>query len=664
MPSNESEMKSPIQPGFGEVLDAAPVAIAFTRGKDMVFESINDRMLAVVNKADKHQVIGRPLREVLPELVTQPIFDILHNVLETGVTYEGTGVEVELLSNGVTHRRFFNITYKRSYADGQVPGIFHMASDVTEQVMARRQAEASELKLRSIFNAAPTAVAVFAGPDLIVEHPNQLMMEILSAAPDLEGQSFRQLLPDLVEEHLHFVQLIDTVRATGQAFEAKKVPVYFKQAARTRYFDVSFIPLFDSQNQVYAVLDVSVEVTSQVMTLESLAEKELALASAYEQLRLSKEAAELGTFDMDPRTNVMHWDDRCRILFGISHTNPVTFEQDFIQGLHIDDRDRIIQSVKRSFNKAQSDGEYDVQYRTIGVEDGVERWVRAKGKVYFNAAEQPIRFIGSVLEITAQMTALQQIEGTVKERTRELAEANENFRLANKELQRSNQQLQEFAHAASHDLKEPVRKIQVFTNLLKTQVSDHLQAKELITFNRIESALQRMRQLIDDLLQFSYVTERPHQMEPVNLHESVQRVLEDLEIQIEEKQASIQLDTLPVVSGFPRQLQQLFQNLLTNALKYSQAGTSPRITITGSIMMQEGLPYHCIAVQDNGIGFEQRYEEQIFKMFSRLHNQAEYSGSGVGLSIVKKVVENHQGMVHVQSTVGVGSTFTICLPVN
>lgn len=387
------------------------------------------------------------------------------------------------------------------------------------------------------------------------------------------------------------------------------------------------------------------------------------LQNALEQVRLSKEAAELGTFDMDLEKGTMHWDDRCRTLFGISHHEKVTYEKDFVEGLHPDDRERIIKVIDNLFIKPISNRDYDVEYRTVGAEDGVVRWVRAKGKVYFNESDQPVRFIGSVLDITEKVTALQKIEALVEERTKELASANETLQQINKELQRSNSNLEEFAHAASHDLKEPVRKIYFFTNQLKHQLSAHLGETDLRSFYRIENATQRMGNLIDDLLLYSHVSHRPHETENVDLNQKVQAVLEDLELDIEEKKADIHVEKLPIVKGYRRQLQQLFQNLITNALKYSKRDVPPHITISASRVTENKKAYHLITVKDNGIGFDPEYADKIFQMFTRLHGKREYSGTGVGLSIAKKVVENHYGFIKAKSQPGEGSMFEIYLPV-
>lgn len=273
------------------------------------------------------------------------------------------------------------------------------------------------------------------------------------------------------------------------------------------------------------------------------------------------------------------------------------------------------------------------------------------------------RIMAVAVNVTEQVLARQKTEEVVTQRTAELAEANAALLQANKELSRSNANLEEFAYAASHDLKEPVRKILFFIHQLKDQLGERLRENEVRSFGRIENATVRMGNLIDDLLIYSHVSQRPHETEAIDLNEKLKRVLEDLELDIEEKKAVIHIGTLPVVQGYRRQLQQLFQNLLSNALKYSRKDEPPRIDITAEGGEVDGSEYCVICVADNGIGFEQQYADKIFQMFSRLHGKSEYSGTGVGLAIAKKVVENHNGFIRVQSRPGQGSLFKIFLPV-
>jgi signal transduction histidine kinase len=243
-----------------------------------------------------------------------------------------------------------------------------------------------------------------------------------------------------------------------------------------------------------------------------------------------------------------------------------------------------------------------------------------------------------------------------------------------KELQRSNANLEEFAHAASHDLKEPIRKILTFASRLKDRLQGRMDDLEGNMFARMESGAERMAQLVEDLLQYSKLSTNTSQLEEVDLKERLQQVLTDLEVQIEEKSAMITIGSLPVVQGYGRQLQQLFQNLVSNALKYSQPEVPPQIHISAGTVAAKDVPrplseqqqrvlYHLLEVRDNGIGFEQQYAERIFQMFQRLHGRSEYAGTGVGLSIARKVVDNHGGFIMAESEPGKGSTFKVYLPV-
>lgn len=647
---------------FRSAIEQAPVAIALTRGEEMIFESINEPMLQVINRQNKMDVLGRKLLDVLPQLRNQPVCEILQKVLKTGEPFTGIEVPATLIDEANSNPRFFNINYSRIADAEGTDYVLHMSADVTEQVLARRKIEESEARFRSLIEEAPVATALFRGREMIIEVANVPMLEIWGKGDSVFGKPLSVALPEL--EGQPFLPILDDVFTTGNAYSdsAARADLFVDGELRTYYFDFTYKPLRNADGEVFAIIDMAIDVTEQVIARQKLIEKEGALEAALEQVRLSKEAAELGTFDMDPQTGTMHWDRRCRDLFGISHDGPVEFARDFLKRLHPDDRQRVEEVVLAIFNPSLRNGDYDVEYRTIGADDGVERWVRAKGKVYFDNDDKPVRFIGSVLDITPQVGARQQIESLVSQRTKELAQANDTLLALNKELQRSNAHLEEFAHAASHDLKEPVRKIQVFTGQLKAQLRSHLDENGSRTFSRIESATQRMGNLIDDLLLYSHVSQRPREKEAVDLNQKVKHVLEDLELDIEEKKASIHVSQLPVVQGYKRQLQQLFQNLLSNALKYSKADELPKIEITSSVKTEGSNSYYVVVVQDNGIGFDQEYEHQIFQMFSRLHGRSEYSGTGVGLAIVKKVVENHNGLIRTKSEPNKGSRFEIFLP--
>lgn len=244
------------------------------------------------------------------------------------------------------------------------------------------------------------------------------------------------------------------------------------------------------------------------------------------------------------------------------------------------------------------------------------------------------------------------------------------LRQMNQDLQQSNENLQQFASIASHDLQEPLRKIQSFGKLLQSQFAEQLGPTGTDMISRMQAASGRMTTLIQDLLTYSRLTTHRQPFLPVSLGQLIAEIIDDLEPLMQEGQATVDCDALPTVPGDASQLRQLFQNLLINAIKFRQPGQLPKIqvqcrTLEGSDVPEE-LPAHGryaeISVTDNGIGFDERYLDRIFQMFQRLHGRNQYEGTGVGLAICKRIVENHQGLITAQSVPGVGSTFRVVLP--
>lgn len=236
------------------------------------------------------------------------------------------------------------------------------------------------------------------------------------------------------------------------------------------------------------------------------------------------------------------------------------------------------------------------------------------------------------------------------------------------ELKRSNTSLEEFAYAASHDLQEPLRKINYFSERLKQIYGNSLTPESITMFERMEVSTSRMRHLIDDLLAYSQVSTTPKSNKLVDLNNIIQQVTSDLETTIQDKNATIITEALPVIKGDPTQLRQMFQNLLSNSLKYSRNDVPPVIEIHSSrinhTINDHTSPFYKIEIIDNGIGFEQEQAQRIFQVFQRLHGKSEYPGTGVGLAIVQKVVANHGGMIAAEGKQNEGAVFTILLPEN
>jgi len=236
-----------------------------------------------------------------------------------------------------------------------------------------------------------------------------------------------------------------------------------------------------------------------------------------------------------------------------------------------------------------------------------------------------------------------------------------------RKLEASNSELQDFAYVASHDLQEPLRKIETFGQRLIAKYSDDLPEGAQKFVDRIDNATVRMRMLIDDLLSYSLVTTKARPFIDTDLQEVVEGVLSDLQILIEEKEAELVVGDLPTIDADPTQMRQLFQNIIANALKFQAEGRTPRVEVScrqmvGSFL--DGVPSKCeIRISDNGIGFDNKYKEKIFTIFQRLHGRNEYAGTGIGLATCRKIVLRHGGLIDAEGVEGKGATFLITLPV-
>lgn len=308
------------------------------------------------------------------------------------------------------------------------------------------------------------------------------------------------------------------------------------------------------------------------------------------------------------------------------------------------------------------------------------------------ARETAVAYVGLSAEMTERQRAEEalraahaELELRVQERTAELAQANTGLQRENRqrrqaeeslarqaqELARSNSELEHFAHIASHDLQEPLRKIQAFGDRLKLKCSQDLGEQGRDYVERMQSAAVRMQRLINDLLTLSRVTTTPRPFAAVDLTAVARTIVSDLEVSIQRVGGTVQIDQLPTIEADPVQMGQLLQNIIANALKFHRDGVPPQVKVWGTYLQDQeqnaglngsGLRQCSIWVEDNGIGFDEQYLVQIFQPFQRLVGREQYEGTGMGLAICKKIVERHGGNVTARSTPGQGTVFTITLP--
>jgi signal transduction histidine kinase len=250
----------------------------------------------------------------------------------------------------------------------------------------------------------------------------------------------------------------------------------------------------------------------------------------------------------------------------------------------------------------------------------------------------------------------------IEETTEKLKMKEEILLVYSNQLEKSNRELEQFAYIASHDLQEPLRKLKFFSEKLKKDYGTFVDEKGMEYLERMMNAASRMENLIKGLLQYSRVTTKAQPFEKVDLNEIMKGVMEDLEIRIHETGAEIKTEHLPVIEADPLQMRQLFQNLLGNAIKYKRENVQPVVTIHAKVKSNNDNNICEINIIDNGMGFDNKYKEQIFGLFKRLYGRDEYEGTGIGLAICKKIVEQHRGVISASGKAGEGATFCIVLP--
>ena len=412
--------------------------------------------------------------------------------------------------------------------------------------------------------------------------------------------------------------------------------------------DLRFTPLF-----FYLVLLITLVII--IIAFSKINTYLIKIKAQNDQLLIFKESTNQseiigkhGNWVWHIESNVFTYSDN---LYRILGEEPQSFEatlDNFLKFVHPEDVGKLAEDLNKMTDAEELPF---INYRIIH-KNGSIKYLKTYAKSFYSVNGQK-RLLGNTSDVTDEIESLLALE----ER--------------NLELERNNKELSAFNYAASHDLQEPLRKIQTFISRLEEKEADKFSDSGHQYLEHIKSAAARMRLLIDDLLQFSRTNKPDKEFVSADLNELFENAKQDIAEIILEKRAKITSNTLPKATVIVFQMQQLFLNLLSNSLKYSKKETDPIIKINYSKVKAKDEPhlgkasnsnYHKITFSDNGIGFDQEYAEKIFDLFNRLHNKQDYSGTGIGLSICKKIIENHKGFIFAKGEFNVGSVFTIYLP--
>lgn len=628
----------------------APVAICILKGKEFIVEMANDSMLKMWGKPAS-VMLDKPLLEGLPEAGAQEYDKLLEKVYTTGSTHMDEEAPFFKIEDGETKQTYVKFIYQPFYEEtGEISGIMVLANDITPQVEARKKVEESETKFRNLIEQAYMPIVIVKGEDYIYEFANDAYLKIYGKKrEDFIGRQMIEALPVLKDSQIE--TNLAKVMKTGQTQLFNEVPVEFGSNGdiHTRYFTSIYQPLTED-NRITGVISIVQEVTEQYLAKKIQKQNEQDLRTILESM---PQMAYRANADGTP---VFHT-EKFYTYTGLTLETAQETKWETI--IHPD----MLEEANKAWEESILTGkEFDYAVQIKRASDNTYRWYLSRAIALHNEKGETTQWVGTLTDIHEQKIFSEKLEAMVADRTEKLNASNKLLEHKNVELAQTNKELESFNYVASHDLQEPLRKIQTFISIIKE--------RNMVTeggetyMNKVASSAERMSQLIQDVLTYSRLSAEG-QFTETNLNTIISNVLNDFELAIEEKGAVIERDTLPIILAVPLQMHQLFSNLIGNSLKYSKE--KPVIKIHGEpveYITKKGKPKNClkITLSDNGIGFDEQYSQQIFKLFKRLHGKTEYSGTGIGLSICKKIVEFHKGSISAASTPGEGATFTIMLP--
>ena len=532
-----------------------------------------------------------------------------------------------------------------------------------EHARVRGQAETS---LQSIVAQAPFAIYILCGTDFEVEMANEKQLKIWGRPA---AQVLKKPLFDAIPEagRQGFRELLTRVLTTGEVVTVSEMPVTLPTAHgsnRMAYLSYTYQFMHDPANGPGRIMAVGSDVTETVLARQKIEANEQLLSAMIRQTPLGISVLRGTNFVVEVANAVVCqiWDRMPEQVLGkpLFETLPEIAGQGFEElllgvletGIPFEGRE-----LPATYTR---NGQLETAYFDL-------IYQRLHGASQTAGEDQQIMVVG--IDVTKNRAARLEVEQSEANYQQLAVELDQRVKQRTQDLERSNLDLMQFASIASHDLREPLRKMQTFGTLLEEMLAGRLDEQEADLFRRLVKSASRMQTLVGDILRFSILSDQTTNFEPVDLNAVINQIGDDLELTIRERNAELTTALLPTVLAEPGQIHQLFQNLISNALKFND-GLQPAVRIepvplTDELASELALPardYVVITVTDNGIGIDGQYRDKIFGMFQRLHGRNRYAGTGIGLTIVKKVIENHRGAIDVQSEPGRGTTFRVALP--
>lgn len=493
---------------------------------------------------------------------------------------------------------------------------------------------------------------------MIIEIANDAILKSWGKDKRIIGKSIFSVMPEIVAQG--FDKHLLNVYKTGVPYHSYETPVTLNRHGKKELIYYSFVyqPQRNVNGEIEGVAIIANEVTPQAILNKKIKESE-------ENFRQLAELMPQKISKSDATGNFFFYNQNWLTYTGLSLESLIGDGWEKI--IHPDELKEV---KKRWRNSIKAGKDFEMEIRILSKKKEY-KWHLCRATAVKDDYGKITKWLGAATEIQEQVEQRVALENAVTERTNELSEAIGALIDKNDELQKMNRELESFAYVSSHDLQEPLRKIQTFSGRILDKENEKLSGNGKKYFQIMQDSANRMQALIEDLLAFSGLSTAERKFEISDLKDVIDKIKIELKETIDEKHATIEIAELCPVKIIEFQFHQLMQNLISNALKFSRPKHPPHIVIKSTIIdgsklkhlkLAPGIKYCQISVSDNGIGFEKKFSEKIFEVFQKLHGKDEYPGTGIGLAIVRKIVDNHSGIIIASSKLNKGSTFDIYIP--